>query len=282
MRAILRVATALAALAVIAPLAQCQPPDKNGAFGALAEREATACCTEFRVGYDMLVTDFGVAPPVRPKYTAFAQAMGDYVVMSTRLLEDVTGACRDLATGFGGREDDPAVKGRSGSEASYAWCNLAARRLTDAFNDSLQPAGHFTTHFAPASCWVDTPTVARCEAACSSDASCQEAPAAQRCDKEQAAGMCTGKCTGTCEGSAIVPASCDGKCDAECEGACAGSCDGCARGSPSPAGSAAGSAPARARARAEGGARASVITARPRQGGATGRARGAARSPTRP
>jgi hypothetical protein len=214
---------------VLVPLLECKPPDRSGAFGELASKDGV-CCTDFRVGYDMLVTDFGVDPSIRPQYGAFAQAAGDYVVMSTRMLDDVTGACRNLALDFGGKEDDAAVRGRSGSEASYAWCNLAAKRLTDAFTDSLQPAGHFTAHFAPAECWVDAPLVARCEAACSSDASCEEKPAADRCDKEQLVGMCTGKCTGTCDGSAIVPTLCDGTCDAECEGSCAGSCYGSCEG----------------------------------------------------
>lgn len=220
------VVTACVALVGLAPLLQCKPPDKNGAFGSLAAREAAGCCTDFRVGYDMMVTDFGVDTSIRPRYGAFAQAMGDYVVMSTRILDEVTGACRNLALDFGGNEDDLAVKGRSGTEASYAWCNLAARRLTDAFSDSLQPAGRFTAHFSPAACWVDAPIVTRCEAGCSSDASCQEPPAAQRCDAKETVGMCTGKCTGLCEGSANVPASCDGTCDAECEGTCSGSCYG--------------------------------------------------------
>jgi len=225
-----RVATALAVAIALAPLTQCKPPDKNGAFGALAPKEVAGCCTDFRIGYDMMVTDFGVDPGIRAPYGAFAQAMGDYVVMSTRLLDDVTGACRNLALDFGGKEEDPSVHGRSGSEASYAWCNLAARRLQDAFTDSLQPAGHFNAHFAPADCWVDGSIVGRCEAGCTADTSCEEKQTADRCDKEQIVGMCTGKCTGTCQGSAIVPASCEGTCDAECEGACAGSCYGSCEG----------------------------------------------------
>ena len=225
-----QLAVALAGGLVLASLTQCKPPDKNGAFGSLSPRDAAGCCTDFRVGYDMMVTDFGVDGSVRPEYGAYAQAMGDYVVMSTRMLDEVTGACRNLALDFGGSEDDISVKGRSGSEASYAWCNLATRRLTDAFSDSLQPAGHFNAHFAPANCWVDAPFVARCEAGCSADASCQETPTALRCNPKEVVGMCTGKCTGTCEGSAIVPASCDGTCDAECEGACQGSCYGTCEG----------------------------------------------------
>jgi hypothetical protein len=223
------VLTALVAGLVLVPLTQCKP-QRGGAFTDYADKAAVGCCTDFRVGYDMFVTDFGVDPAIRPVYASFAQAMGDYVVLSTRMLDEVTGACRNLALDFGGNPDDASVQGRSGSEASYAWCNLAVRRLQDAFSDSLQPAGHFTAHFAPADCWVDASIVTRCEAGCTADAACQEVPSAQRCAKEQIAGMCTGKCTGTCEGSAIVPASCDGTCDAECEGACLGSCYGSCEG----------------------------------------------------
>jgi hypothetical protein len=220
----------MVATSVLAPLTQCAPPDRNGAFGELAAKEATGCCTDFRVGYDMTVTDFGVDPSIRARYASFAQAMGDYVAVSTRMLDDVTGACRNLALDFGGSDGEAAVKGRSGPEASFAWCNFAVRRLTDALSDSLQPAGHFTAHFAPQDCWIDAPFIARCESACAADASCEEKPLAQRCDKQQTVGICTGKCTGTCEGSAIVPASCDGACDAECFGTCLGSCYGSCEG----------------------------------------------------
>jgi len=221
-----RIATAVVTSLLLAPLMQCRPPDR----GDLSAREIAGCCTDFRIGYDMLVTDFGVDPAVRAQYGAFAQAMGDYVVMSTRQLDEVAGACRNLALDFGAKEDDAAVKGRSGSEASFAWCNLAAKRLTDAFTDSLLPAGHFTAHFAPADCWVDASIVARCENACSADTSCEEKPATERCDKTELVGMCTGKCTGTCDGSALVPAACDGTCDAECEGSCSASCYGSCEG----------------------------------------------------
>ncbi len=217
-------------MTLLAPLVECRPPERAGAFGALAPREVAGCCTDFRVGYDMLVTEFGVDPSVRAGYGAFAQAMGDYVALSTRMVDDVTGACRTLALEFGGNPDDPAVRGRSGPEATYAWCNFAARRLTDAFNDSLQPAGHFKAHFAPADCWLDTSTLARCESACSADAACEEKSPVQRCDKDQLVGACTGKCSGACLGSAAVPASCDGTCEASCEGTCTGSCYGTCEG----------------------------------------------------
>ena len=225
--------TAALACVALAPLVQCKPPDKNGAFGELSGKEITGCCTDFRVGYDMLVTDFGVDSSLRPQYGAFAQAMGDDVVLSTRLLDEVTGACRNLALDFGGSPDDASVKGRSGTEASYAWCNLAARKLTDAFGDALQPAGHFTVHFGRGDCTIDAPIVARCEAACTSDASCQEKSVDERCDKADIVGTCTGKCTGTCDGSATVPGSCDGACDAKCEGTCGGACYGTCEGSAS-------------------------------------------------
>ena len=222
--------TLLVASLALAPLTQCRPPDRSGAFGELAAKDVTGCCTNFRVGYDMLVTDFGVDPLIRPAFVAFAQEVGDYVVLSTRMIDEVTGACRDLALDFGGSQDDLSLKGRSGSESTYAWCNLAARRLQDAFSDALQPAGRFTTHFAPSDCWVDEPIVARCEAGCSTDTSCQEKPASQRCDGAELGGMCPGNCTGACEGSAAVPASCDGTCDAQCQGGCLGGCWGSCEG----------------------------------------------------
>src|SRR5579863_5033792 len=158
-----RAAVVLGLAVVLLPLLHCSP-DPNGAFREIAKQAPVGCCREFRVGYDMTITDFGVDPSVRAPYAAFAQAMGDYVAASTRILDEVTGACHNLALDFGASDDDPTVKGRSGEEASFAWCNLAVRQLHGAFADTLQVAGRFSVRYAPADCFVDSNFQTRCEA----------------------------------------------------------------------------------------------------------------------
>ena len=207
-------------------------PDRNGAFRDLSSRrEADAeGCPDFRVGYDMAATDFGVDPQLRAPYAAVAQAMGDYVALSTRVLTEVTGACRSLAIDFGGSETDRSVEGRSGEEVTIAWCNLAVRKMQGALKDAVQQPGRLKFTFAPGNCAIDAPFVADCERTCSVDPSCRERELLERCPKEQQVGICSGRCTGTCEGSAAVPVSCEGTCDAQCQGACQsdciGTCDG--------------------------------------------------------
>jgi hypothetical protein len=221
-------------LAVV-PLAHCNP-DPNGAFREIAKQAPAGCCREFRVGYDMTITDFGVNPQVRFAYAAFAQAMGDYVAASTRMLDEVTGACRGLALDFGGSDNDPTVRGRTGEEASFAWCNLAVRKLQSAFSDTLQVAGRLSVKFAPPDCFVDASFQEKCEASCTADPNCQEKGVDERCQKSEQVGLCSGKCSGECLGSALVPASCEGKCGAECEGTCLGDCHGTCDGQLQPAG----------------------------------------------
>ncbi len=230
-----RAAVLLGAALVLLPLAHCNA-DPNGAFREIAKQAPAGCCREFRVGYDMTITDFGVDPSVRAPYAAFAQAMGDYVAASTRMLDEVTGACRNLAIDFGASDADPTVKGRTGEEASFAWCNLAVRQLHGAFADTLQVAGHFNIRFSPADCSVDSTFQSRCETTCTSDPSCQEKGVEARCGKSDQVGLCTGKCTGACLGSAAVPSASDGKCDAKCEGTCLGECSGLCDGAQQPAG----------------------------------------------
>jgi hypothetical protein len=216
-------------------LAHCNP-DPSGAFRELAKQAPVGCCREFRVGYDMSITDFGVDPSVRAAYAAFAQAMGDYVAASTRMLDDVTGACRNLALDFGGTESDPTVRGRTGEEASFAWCNLAVKKLQSAFSDTLQVAGRMSVRFSAPDCFVDAAIVARCENTCAVDSNCQEKGVEDRCQKSELVGLCSGKCTGECLGSVLVPAGCEGKCDEECEGTCLGDCHGMCDGNLQPAG----------------------------------------------
>jgi hypothetical protein len=219
----------------IVPLAHCNP-DPNGAFREIAKVTPAGCCREFRVGYDMTVTDFGVDPSIRTAYASFAQAMGDYVATSTRMLDEVTGACRSLALDFGGTDNEPSVRGRTGEEASFAWCNLAVKKLQTAFSDTLQVAGRVTVKFAPPDCFVDASFQERCESTCAADPNCQEKGVEDRCQKSEAAGLCSGKCTGVCLGSVLVPASCEGKCDAGCEGTCLGDCHGTCDGQLQPSG----------------------------------------------
>jgi hypothetical protein len=223
------------AAVVLLPLVHCNP-DPNGAFREIAKQAPVGCCREFRVGYDMTITDFGVDPTLRAPYAAFAQAMGDYVAASTRMLDEVTGACRSLAIDFGGSDNDPLVRGRTGEEASLAWCNLAVRQLHGAFSDALQVAGHFNVKFAPADCSIDSTFQGRCEASCMSDPNCQEKGVDVRCAKSAQVGLCPGKCTGECLGSASVPGGCEGKCDAKCEGSCLGECSGLCDGALQPSG----------------------------------------------
>ncbi len=218
---------------LIAPtfvLAHCANADRNGAFRELSPESQAPACPDFRVGYDMTVTDFGVDPSVRGPFASFAQAMGDYVAISTKLLDDVTAACRNVALDLGGTESDQELRGRTGEEASYGWCNLAVRKLQRALTDSLQPAGKLSFAFAPSLCTIDEPYLNRCEGACSTDASCTEKPLTQRCDPAHLAGMCPGKCTGTCRGSTLAAVLCDGKCEAQCEGPCDGDCTGMCEG----------------------------------------------------
>ena len=211
---------------LLAAAASCASTDRNGAFRDMATPTTDTCCPDFKVGYDMTVTDYGVDPSVRGAFAAFAQSMGDSVVLSTKMLDDVTAACRSIATDLGGLETDTAVQGRTGQEASYSWCNFAVQKLHLALSDTLQPAGRLSFVFSPPTCTVDAPYLHRCETACSKDASCEDKPLASRCEAAHTVGICTGKCGGECLGSAAAPAACEGKCEGACQGQCLGSCTG--------------------------------------------------------
>jgi hypothetical protein len=230
-----RALAVLGTAVVLLPSLHCNP-DPNGAFREISKQVPAGCCREFRVGYDMTITDFGVDPSLRAPYSAFAQAMGDYAAASTRLLDEVTGACRNLALDFGASDDDATVKGRTGEEASFAWCNLAVRQLHGAFADVLQVCGHFNVKFAAGDCFVDSTFQARCEQTCASDPNCAEKGIDARCGKSDLVGLCAGKCTGACLGSASVPGACEGKCDGKCEGTCLGDCNGLCDGVLQPGG----------------------------------------------
>jgi hypothetical protein len=192
------------------------------------------CCTEFKVGADLSGVDFKVDADIKGQFSVLAQAGSDFSATATAMLDDVTNACKGIATDLGApqAEQDKAQATTDPAGRVKAWCTLAVA--------SLKGAG-----VASGSLEI-TPPKFKCEASISAKANCQaKCDVSGKCDINANPPKCSGgkpptlSCEGSCKaeasgGSISCKGSCDvtasGKCTAEggveCTGKCEGTCSG--------------------------------------------------------
>jgi hypothetical protein len=222
----------MAPLAVVAALAL--PALTNGCSSDLTNPAGSLCCTDFKVGADLSGTDFGVDASIKGQFAAFAQASGDLAAVATASLEQVSGACKAIATA-GGKNADvvDANDAKKPEERVTAWCNLAVGRIKGTFS----AAGSIKVVAQAPKCEASFSAGAKCQANCSADAKCDVNATPPTCE----GGTLQVSCSGSCTAKAGATLSCEGGCDANCSGSCTaqggvavdceGKCDGtCAAG----------------------------------------------------
>jgi hypothetical protein len=221
---------------------------------------AGACCTDFNVGADLSNVDWGVDADFQGKFGAFAQASADLAGTVAGALEDVSGACRAIATAGGANSDKDDAQPAEPADRVNFWCTLAEARLEAAFGANASAA--LTIQVTPPECKASFKAEANCQASCTVDASCDvkanpptceggklEVSCSGSCSAEAGAsisceGKCEGGCTGSCTAEGGVAVECDGQCDGTCtaaggggggggagggiqaDGSCKGRCDG--------------------------------------------------------
>ncbi len=217
---------------------------------------SAACCTDFKVGADLSGADFGVDASIKGEFLAFAQAAADLSATATAALEEVSGACKAIATAGGANEDkiDEGEKKKPDERVTF-WCNLATARI----NATVKAQGALTVVVQAPKCEASVSAAANCQANCTVDASCDvkatpptceggrmEVSCKGTCNVEASAptisceGTCSGQCSGSCSAQGGVAVDCDGQCEGTCsasggggggggiqaDGSCKGKCDG--------------------------------------------------------
>jgi hypothetical protein len=180
------------------------------------------CCNE---------GDFQVGGTIEGDYSGEVkgalQAVADVSGIAAATIEDLTTACRAMATDLGApAADRDAAEANTDKRARMkAYCNLAVSAVA-----SLKGSGSITVDIQPPKCSASVSASASCSANCQVDASCDAKATPPTCEggklEVSCSGSCTAKagaelnCTGSCSGS------CSGKCTAEGGVACQGKCDG--------------------------------------------------------
>ncbi len=185
------------------------------------------CCNEFKVGAQVDVNIGGTAAS-----QVAVQALADVAGIASAAIDNLTTACRGIATDLGAAQADQDAANASGDKNKImnAWCGLAVKSI----NGALAGGAKVTIDFQAPVCQASVSAKLDCQAKCSGTA---------KCDFKANPPMCTGgslevDCKGSCTANAGATLNCEGSCDAECTGSCtaqggikcAGKCEGTCEG----------------------------------------------------
>jgi len=197
-----------------------------GCPGSGIDPSLSPCCTDFKVGADLTGADFGVDASLQGQFTAFAQAASDISAVATASLDDVTSACKAIATAGGANGDqEDGIESQAPKDRVGAWCTLAKERI------DAKLAGSLTVTAEAPQCQASVKATASCQANCTVDASCKAQVKAQ---PPKCSGTMEYECSGDCTLNGQAEIDCQGSCQADCHGSCtaqggvecAGKCDG--------------------------------------------------------
>ncbi len=191
---------------------------------SVADAQAAVCCTEFKAGATI---DAKIGGGVQA--TVAAQAVADFAGIAAASIDDITAACRNMATSLDApaADQDAAGKEPDKRKALKLWCTAAVTAIGSA---KASAGGTLTVDFQPPKCEVSVSAKANCQASCSGGV---------KCDFKAHPPMCTGgklsvACKGGCTASGSAEVSCTGSCTGGCTGSCtaeggvecAGKCEG--------------------------------------------------------
>ena len=161
------------------------------------------------------------------------QAIADVAGIGSAAVDDLTTACRAIATDLGASKDerDAAEQIEDKRARMEAYCNLAVSAIGEF---KATAGGSISVVIDPPMCSASVSAKADCQASCSGSVECDLEANPPTCSGGSLQISCEGSCTA--EGNASV--SCTGACDLECQGECtaeggvdcAGECDGACMG----------------------------------------------------
>jgi len=195
------------------------------------------CCSEnnFQVGGTITAEIGGSA-----KSQVAAQAVADFAGVASAMVEDLSAACRNIATDLGvsREESDGALAGKEDkADIAQAWCGLAVGAIAKI---KTEIGARVEVEVKKPECTVSASASLDCQAGCKVDANCNVSAELPTCE----GGKLEVSCSGECKGEANASISCEGSCVGECTGGCQASggveCNGKCEGTCEASGSASG------------------------------------------
>ena len=187
------------------------------------------CCTDFKVGADLTNVDFKVDASITGQFAVLAQAGSDFSGTATAMLDDVTNACKGIATDLGVTTENATAADAITvpTDKVKKWCQLAVAQI------SAQGVASGTLTIEPPSikCEASVNAKANCQAKCDVSGKCDIKANPPKCTGGTLEVECGGSCTAEASGGSF---DCQGKCDVVASGSCTatggvqcqGKCDG--------------------------------------------------------
>lgn len=180
------------------------------------------CCSE---------ADFQVGGTINAEGEAGValQAIADVAGIASASVDDLTTACRAIATDLGAPKDarDAADAEADKRAKMQAYCSLAVNAITEF---KATAGGSISVQIAAPQCSASVSAKADCQGSCSGSASCDIQANPPTCEGGSLQISCSGSCTAEAGASVSCTGSCSGGCTGECtaEGGveCAGKCEG--------------------------------------------------------
>ncbi len=185
------------------------------------------CCDEFKVGATIEANIGGSAQSL-----VAVQAVADFGGIASAAVDDLTTACRSIATDLDAPQADrDAAEQKTGTDRMNAYCDLAVKAIGTV---KAQVGGQLTIKADPPKCQASVSAKANCQAQCSGSAKCEA-----KADYECKGGTLEIACNGSCSAEGKASIKCEGKCEADCQGSCTaqggvkceGKCQGTCKGS---------------------------------------------------
>lgn len=204
-------------------LAALATPAAGGCDDVAAAQNAV-CCNEFKVG-GTITADIGGSAESQ----VAVQAVADFAAIASSAVDDITGACRNIAQDLDApKADQDAAEAKADkNDKMDAWCALAVSAIGTI---KAQAKGTLTVDFVPPKCEASISAKANCQAKCSGSASCDLKANPPTCEGGSLEISCKGECTGKAGASVSCEGECTGGCNGECTAMggvdCAGKCDG--------------------------------------------------------
>lgn len=185
------------------------------------------CCTEFQAGANISADIGGSA-----ESKVAVQAVADISGIASAAIDDLTTACRGMATDLDApqADRDAAEAQTDKTERMKAYCALAVTAI-----GTVKASAGATIKVSPPGCSASVSAKAQCQGGCSGGAKCDVKAKPPTCEGGKLEVSCKGSCKASgnapsvkCEGSCA--ATCDGSCTAkggvDCKGTCEGTCEG--------------------------------------------------------
>jgi hypothetical protein len=176
------------------------------AANGCADAQEQLCCTEFKAGATITADIGGSA-----KAQVAAQAVADVTGIAQAAIEDLTTACRGIATDLGASEaeQDAANAQNNKNDQMKSWCAAAARAIASA---KATAGVSLALDVKPPKCEASFGAKANCQAKCSGSAKCDVHAEPPSCSGGP--GSLSISCKGECNAEAAATVRCEGSCTA--------------------------------------------------------------------